>query len=79
MQRQAIYLISEPRAVQNEVELQDIIHTIFRILFNTDDLRQIWRDTAPLHELSQEQKKRAQKLALKIKEDTESILRSLER
>lgn len=59
-------------------EMNKVINKTFNILFKIEDLRQIWRDTTPMHELTLEQKEKVKKLLLEVKENVEFILRSLE-
>lgn len=58
--------------------MDKVVSKTFNVLFKIEELRQIWRDTSPMHELTLEQKEKAKKLLIEVKENVEFILRSLE-
>jgi len=60
-------------------QMKDAIDKTFEALFALEDLRQIWRDTAPTHTLSAEQKVAAQALLLAARRCVDAVMRSLER
>ncbi len=57
--------------------MKELVEKTFDSLFNFEELRQIWRETAPLHKLTEEQSKKANDLLLKIKSNVEFLLASL--
>jgi hypothetical protein len=47
----------------------------FECLFILEEIRQIWRDSAPKHELSPEQKKQLKGKAEKVKKNLDEIVK----
>ncbi len=50
-----------------------IVEKTFEALFALEDLREIWRKTAPLHNLTTEQKKEVKEIIRKLREILDEI------
>ena len=59
-------------------QMRQSVDKTFEALFLLEDLRQVWRDTAPLHKLTPEQKSHAQKILCQVKECVDEMLSSVE-
>ena len=54
--------------------MREAVEKTVDALFKLEDLRQIWRDTAPEHGLSADQTARAARLLEAVKDDADAIL-----
>jgi len=57
--------------------MNDVVDKTFESLFALEDIRQIWRDTAPTHRLSPEQIMELTKLLESVKSNADFILENL--
>lgn len=58
--------------------MKEAVDRTFEALFALEDLRQIWRDTAPLHKLDAQQQATARALARQVKGCADAILRKVD-
>lgn len=54
--------------------MEDIVEKTFEALFALEDVRQIWRDAAPLHNFSEDQKMELFRLLNLVKRNADAIL-----
>ena len=57
--------------------MKNIVEKTFESGFLLEDIRQIWRETAPLHQLSKKEKEKVSQLILKIKKNLKVILEEI--
>ncbi|MFC1790365.1 hypothetical protein ACFLZP_02700 [Patescibacteria group bacterium] len=58
--------------------MKKAVDKTFESIFILEEIRQIWRETAPLHKLSDKQKKKLKNLVSQIEHSLKDILKEVE-